>query len=113
MRGYRHWHWHLDEMYVKLKGKMVYLRSYGAVLDKLGCSGRQEVDRWANDRVENSNLPFRRRERAMLRFRQMKTLQKFVSVHANIHNNFNLERHRTHRQTYNIQKIFAFGSNQA
>ncbi|MBB4861051.1 hypothetical protein HNO88_004399 [Novosphingobium chloroacetimidivorans] len=29
----------------------------------------------------------------MLRFRQMKTLQKFASVHANIHNHFNLERH--------------------
>jgi putative transposase len=35
---------------------------------------------------ENSLLPFRRRERAMLRFRQMKTLQKFASVHANVAN---------------------------
>lgn len=34
----------------------------------------EEVGRWANNRVENSHLPFRRRERAMLRFRQMKTL---------------------------------------
>ncbi len=25
MRGYRHWRWHLDEMYVKLNGEMVYL----------------------------------------------------------------------------------------
>ena len=25
MRGFRHWRWHLDEMYVKLKGEMVYL----------------------------------------------------------------------------------------
>ncbi len=25
MRGFRHWRWHLDEMYVKLNGKMVYL----------------------------------------------------------------------------------------
>jgi putative transposase len=33
-----------------------------------------------------SNWPFRRRERAMLRFRQMKTLQKFASVHASLHN---------------------------
>ncbi|MDX3899311.1 MAG: hypothetical protein QHC40_02160 [Sphingobium sp.] len=32
--------------------------------------------------MENSHLPFRRRERAMLRFRQMKALQKFASVHA-------------------------------
>jgi transposase-like protein len=33
---------------------------------------KQEVGRRANNRVENSDLPFRRRERVMLRFRQMK-----------------------------------------
>ena len=36
----------------------------------------------------------------MLRFRQMKTLQKFASVHANVHNHFSLERHLIDRQTY-------------
>lgn len=36
----------------------------------------------------------------MLRFRQMKSLQKFASVHANVHNHFSLERHLTDRQTY-------------
>lgn len=25
MRGFRHWRWHFDEMYVKLNGEMVYL----------------------------------------------------------------------------------------
>jgi len=25
MRGFRHWRWHLDEVYVKLNGEMVYL----------------------------------------------------------------------------------------
>ena len=25
MRGFPHWRWHLDEMYVKLNGEMVYL----------------------------------------------------------------------------------------
>ena len=25
MRGFRRWRWHLDEMYVKLNGEMVYL----------------------------------------------------------------------------------------
>ena len=44
--------------------------------------------------------PFRRRERAMLRFRRMQTLQKFVSVHGTVYNHFNLERHLTNRQTY-------------
>ncbi len=46
------------------------LRSYGAAMNELGNRGKQEVGRWANNRVENSHLPFRGRERAMLRFRQ-------------------------------------------
>ena len=36
----------------------------------------------------------------MPRFRRMKTLQKFASVHANVHNRFNSERHLVDRQTY-------------
>lgn len=36
------------------------LRSYGAAMDELGCRDRQEVGGWANNRVENSHLPFRR-----------------------------------------------------
>ncbi len=44
------------------------------------------MGRWANNRVENSHLPFRRRERAMSRFSRMKTLQKFASVHASMQN---------------------------
>jgi putative transposase len=76
------------------------LRSYPAAMRDLGNLDRREMGRWLNNRAENSHLPFRRRERAMLRFRQMKTLQKFASVHANVHNHFNLDRHLTDRQTY-------------
>jgi len=47
------------------------LRSYGAAMKVIGNVARQETGRWANNRVENSHQPFRRRERAMLRFRQM------------------------------------------
>lgn len=36
----------------------------------------------------------------MNRFRRMKTLQKFSSVHASVHNLFNQERHLIDRQTY-------------
>jgi len=75
------------------------LRSGRAALNELGNAEMQEVGRWANNRVENSHLAFRCRERAMLRFRQMKTPQKFASVHANISNHFNLERHLVDRQT--------------
>jgi transposase-like protein len=62
------------------------LRSYKAAMDELGCAQKQEIGRWTNNRVENNHLPFRRRERAMLRFRQMESLQKFASVHGSIHN---------------------------
>jgi len=153
MRGFRHWRWHLDEMYVKLNGEMVYLwravdhegeilesyvtktrdksaalrfmkkalrrhgspekittdglRSYGAAMSDLGNQEKRVIGQHANNRAENSHLPFRRRERAMLRFRQMKTLQKFASVHANIHNHFALERHLVDRQTYRMRRSAA------
>jgi putative transposase len=153
MRDFRHWKWHLDEVYVKINGEMHYLwravdregeilesyvtkarnkaaalkfmknalkrhgspetittdglRSYRAAMTELGNAEKQEVGRWANNRVENSHLPFRRRERAMLRFRQMKSLQKFASVHANVQNHFNLERHLTDRETYKTRRSAA------
>jgi len=68
------------------------LRSYGAALKDLGRGDDREMGRWANNRAENSHLPFRRRERAMLRFRRMRSLQKFASVHASVLNLFNTER---------------------
>ena len=83
------------------------LRSYKAAINALGNAQKHEIGRWANNRVENSHLPFRRRERAMLRFRQMKSLQKFASVHANVHNHFNLERHLIDRTTYKIRRSAA------
>ena len=153
MRGFRHWRWHLDEMYVRINGEMMYLwravdhegevlesyvtrtrnkaaalrfmkkalkrhgkvdaittdglRSYKAAMTELGCAEKQEIGRWANNRAENSHLPFRRRERAMLRFRQMKSLQKFASVHASLHNHFSQERHLVDRRTYRERRSAA------
>jgi putative transposase len=52
------------------------LRSYGAAMKEIGNVVRQESGRSLNNRAENSHQPFRRREQAMLRFRQMRTLQK-------------------------------------
>ena len=149
MRGFRHWKWHLDEVYVKINGEMHYLwravdhegevlesyvtkkrdksaalrflkkalkrhgsaekivtdglRSYPAAMRDLGNLDRREMGRWLNNRAENSHLPLRRRERAMLRFRRMKSLQKFASVHASFHNHFNSERHLVDRQTFKLR----------
>ena len=153
MRGFRHWKWHLEEMYVKVNGEMVYLwravdhegeilesyvtkkrdksaalrfmkkalkrhgqpeavvtdglRPYPAAMRALGNLERRQMGRHLNNRVENSHLPFRRRERTMQRFRQMKSLQKFVSFHASLHNHFNSERHLVDRQTFRERRSAA------
>jgi putative transposase len=83
------------------------LRSYKAAMSVLGNSGKQAVGRWANNREENSHLPFRRRERAMLRFRRIGCLQKFASVHANVQNHFNSQRHLVYRPTYKALRSVA------
>ena len=73
------------------------LRSYKAAMKDFGNTEKQEVGRWTNNRVE----------RAMLRFRQMKTLLKFSSVHAAFHNHFNQDRHLISRETYKAQRLAA------
>ena len=83
------------------------LQSYGAAMKIIGNADRQETGRWLNNRAENSHLPFRRRERAMLRFRRMRTLQKFVAVHAAVHNHFNQERHLNSRQNFKLNRAAA------
>ena len=83
------------------------LRSYKAAMTELGNAPKQHIGRWANNRVENSHLPFRRRERAMLRFRRMACLQKFASLHANVHNHFNAERHLVDRPTFKQRRSAA------
>ncbi len=83
------------------------LRSHGAALKEIGAIERQETGRWKNNRAENSHLPFRRRERAMLRFRRMKTIQKFASVHAQVHNHFSQERHLISRKIYKERRSAA------
>jgi putative transposase len=83
------------------------LRAYPAAMKEIGASDRQEVGPRLNNRAENSHQPFRRRERAMQRFRSMKTLQKFSSVHAQVHNLFNQERHLVTRQVYKQRRSAA------
>src|SRR5271167_3292353 len=153
MRGYPQWRWHLDEVFVKVNGKLCYLwravdhegevlesvvtakrdkaaavkflkrimkkygrprtvvtdglRAYSAAMREVGNADRQEVGRRLNNCAENSHQPFRRRERAMQRFRSMKTLQKFSSVHAQVHNHFNRERHLVTREVYKQRRAGA------
>ena len=79
-------------------------RSYGAAMKQIDNHQRQQTTRWLNNRAENSHQPFRRRERAMLGFKQIRTLQKFVSVHSSIHNHFNQERHLISRKYFKLNR---------
>ena len=83
------------------------MRSYGAAMKEIGNADRKQTGRRLNNRAENSHLPIRRRERAMLRFRQMKTLQKFSAVHAAFHNHFNQDRHLISRDDYKDRRSAA------
>jgi len=85
-----------------------HLRSYGAALGDLGIRERQQTGRWMNNRAENSHLPFRRRERAMLRFRRIRTLRKFAAVHASVSNHFSQDRSLSSRQNFKASRAAAF-----
>jgi len=153
VRSYPQWRWHLDEVFVKINGKLCYLWravdhegevletvvtakrdkaaalkflkrimkkygrpntivtdglcSYPAAMKEVGISDRQDAGRRLNNRAENSHQPFRRRERAMQRFRSMKALQKFSSIHAQLHNHINQERHLVNRDAYKHRRSVA------
>ena len=83
------------------------LRSYGAAIKDPGAADLQETGRWLNNRAENSHLPFRRRERAMLRFRRMRSLQMFAPVHASVTNHFNADRSLSSRSIFKQNRAVA------
>jgi len=83
------------------------LRSYRVAMRAIGNAFRQETGRWLNNRAENSHQPFRRRERAMAKFRSAKSLQKFASIHSSVHNHFNLERHLVARKIFKLNRAAA------
>jgi len=153
LRAFSKWQWHVDEVFVKIKGERHYLwraidhegevlesvvtkrrnkqaalkmlrkmmrrygkpevlvtdrlPSYRAALRKLGCGDMQRCGRWLNNRIENSHLPFRRRERAMQRFRRMRSLQKFVAVHSSVFNHFNQGRTLSRRDIFKLNRTAA------
>ena len=75
------------------------LRSYGAAVRDLGLSAWHKQGQRQNNRAENSHQPTRRRERKMQRFKSPGSAQRFLSVHAAVHNTFNVERHLISRRS--------------
>jgi putative transposase len=99
------------------------LRSNGSeprkiVTDKLGSYGvaHREVipesihvnDQYANNRAEQSHEVTRVRERGMRKFKSVGQAQKFLTVHAAVHNLFNLGRHLVSASHYRDLRTSAF-----
>jgi hypothetical protein len=64
------------------------LRSYGSAFRQLRLTCPHEQGLRKNNRAENSNQPVRRLERKMEGFKSARSAQRFLSMHAAIHNTF-------------------------
>jgi transposase-like protein len=84
------------------------LRSHGAAKSQMRSCARHEQGSRKNNRVENSRLPVRRRERKMQRFKSPGSAQRFLSVHAAVHETFNVQRHHTSCRTLRVFREEAF-----
>jgi transposase-like protein len=78
------------------------LRSYGAAFRELHLTCRHDQGLRQNNRAENSHQVVRRRERKMQRFKSAASAQRFLSMHAAVHNTFNHQRHLISRSTLRI-----------
>ena len=78
------------------------LRSYAAAFRQLGLCCPHEQGLRRNNRAENSHQVVRRRERKLQRFKSARSAQRFLSMHASVHNTFYLQRHLITRSTLRI-----------
>jgi len=80
---------------------------YSAAMKEVGNADRQGVGGRLNNRAKNSHQPFRRRERAMLRFRVWRRCSSSAQVHGQVHNHFNQERDLVTRSVYKQRRSAA------
>ena len=78
------------------------LRSYASAFRRLRLNCPHEQGLRKNNRAENSHQAVRRRERKLQRFKSACSAQRFLSMHAAVHNTFNLQRHLVSRSTLRI-----------
>jgi len=84
------------------------LRSYPVAHREIIPDTIHVTDRYANNRAEQSHESTRVRERVMSRFKSMVQAQRFVAVHAAVHNLFNLGRHLVKAKHYRNYRTSAF-----
>jgi putative transposase len=78
------------------------LRSYAVAFRRLRLTCPHEQGLRKNNRAENSHQVVRRGERKLQRFKSARSAQRFLSMHAAVHNTFNLQRHLISRSTLRI-----------
>ena len=147
--------WHLDELFIRVRGKRYYLwravdqdgqvldilvqkrrdtkaatrffrkllkglrfvpnqlvtdrlRSYRAAQRTTLPSVRHCTTQYANNRAEVSHQPTRQRERHMRRFKSLRHVQRFLSVHSPINNLFRISRHLMKAAHYRLFRDKAF-----
>ena len=86
------------------------LRSYGVAHRELIPDTMHDTSQYANNRAELSHQPTRVRERGMRRFKSTQQAQRFLSVHATVHNLFNLGRNLISAKHYRLFRQRAFAS---
>jgi len=84
------------------------LRSYGAAKREIAPGVEHRSHKGLNNRAENTHLPFRKRERAMQRYRSQGSLQRFVSTHSAIRNCFFVPSRRRSALTIRYHRLEAF-----
>jgi putative transposase len=98
---------HRDEPRIIVTDK---LRSYGVAHRELIPDTIHDTSQYANNRAELSHQPARVRERGMRRFKSVVQGQKFLGVHSEVYNLFNLGRHLISAKNYRVLRLRAFTS---
>lgn len=86
------------------------LRSYDVAHRELAPDAIHDKSQYANNRAELSHQPTRVRERGMRRFKSMKQAQRFLGVHAEVYNLYDLCRHLVSADNYRLLRQGAFAS---